>query len=86
MSEVDYTVTQGLLQVISDLNENDIKVYFSRVQHHVKATLLDAGVKALLFNDDYLDQHPDMFKSCEAESISIESPCCDEQRFWMTSV
>ena len=86
MSEVDFTVTQGFLQIINDLHDNDIKLYLSRVQHHVKATLLDAGVEPLLFNDDYLDDHPNLFKSCEAVSVSIESPCCDEQRFWMTSV
>ena len=86
MSEVDYTVSQGFLQIVTDLQDNDIKVYFSRVQHHVKSMLLDAGVEPLLFSDDYLDEHPNLFKSCEAESVSIESPCCDEQRFWMTSV
>ena len=86
MSEVDYTVSQGLLQVICDLHDNEIDVYFSHVQHHVKATLLDAGVEAAVFNDEYLDGHPNLFSSSAAETISIESPCCNEQRFWMTSV
>jgi hypothetical protein len=86
MSEVDYTVSQGFQQIIRDLQDNDIKLYFSHVQHHVKTTLIDAGVDSLLFSDDYLDNHPNLFKSCEALTVSVESPCCHEQRFWMTSV
>ncbi|XP_046856646.1 sodium-independent sulfate anion transporter-like isoform X2 [Xenia sp. Carnegie-2017] len=88
MSELDFTVSQGFLQIIQDLQDNEIKMYFSRVQNHVKTMLINAGVESVFFSDDYLDSHPNLFKTEEEvdESVTGESPCCDEPRFWMSSV
>lgn len=84
MSEVDYTVSQGFLQIVRDLEENEIKVCFSHVQKHVKTVLIDAGVRPQLFSNDYLDEHPDVFESSKTE-ISIELSS-DEHACWLSAV
>lgn len=84
VSEVDYTVSQGFADVIRDLSDHEIKMRFAHAQPHVRKILVDAGIAPQLFDDGYLDRHPDIFESSKTE-ICVELPR-DEMTVYLTAV
>ena len=84
VSEVDYTVSQGFAEVIRDLSDHEIKLHFAHAQPHVKKIMMDSGIAPQLFNDSYLDRHPDIFVSSKTE-ICVEQSR-DEMTVYLTAV
>ena len=66
MPECDFTVLQGISQIVQDCKDHDVDVIFSNVQDNVKQMLVNGGLPMEPFKD-YLDE-----EHCNLLSLKTE--------------
>ena len=52
ITEIDFSVTQGLLMIIEDLENKNISIQFIRVHDNIRDVMADSGIDLALINQN----------------------------------